>query len=64
MSGAPMRVAETAKPLMKVSAKPARSTSWAESASKQQGITWRPGSASTARRRSAGPGFAAGAMVR
>src|SRR5262249_52098177 len=41
--------AETANPLMKVSAKPARSISRAEWASKQHGITCRPERASTAR---------------
>ena len=46
VSGSARRAAETAKPLMKVSSKPARSTSFAESASKQQGITRSPGRAS------------------
>jgi hypothetical protein len=51
VSGAPSWVAETAKPLMKVSSKLAASIRRAERASKQQGITRMPGWASRARRR-------------
>src|SRR5262245_2317822 len=46
VSGSARRLADTPKPLMKVRAKPARSISRAESASKQQGITRRPGASS------------------
>ena len=54
MSGRPMRAAETANPLMNVNAKPACWTSCAESASKQQGITWSFGSRNSERRFSTG----------
>ena len=54
MSGIPSRLADTAKPLMKVNSKPACSISRAESASKQQGMTRRPGASSRVRSRVAG----------
>ena len=60
MSGRPSARAETAKPLMKVSSKPARSISRAESASKQHGMTRMPGRASSARSRSAALGTVMG----
>src|SRR5258706_10758043 len=53
VSGRPIRAAETANPLMNVSANPACSIRRAEWASKQHGITCRPGRASTSRRAAA-----------
>ena len=58
MSGSASRAAETAKPLMKVSSKPARSISFAESASKQHGITCSPGRSSSRRSFAAGDSIA------
>ena len=64
VSGAPIRAADTAKPLMNVSPKPAFSMSCAESASKQHGMTCSPGFSRSARRRAGGVGFAEAVMVR